>query len=149
MNDLKVRRWTGAFGVAGFVVFLVALPLYFVGPQPAARLEDTVQFSDSMSRAITLILTRTTLADPLIMACLLVFLAGFRHLIRQARPDYEWVGTLVFGAGLVVITLELAGDALAGGQAGWPTPPLLSTWWPLPRSTGEPTTQVSTPLAAM
>jgi hypothetical protein len=116
MNDLKVRHWTGAFGVAGFVVFLVALPLYFLGTQPAARLEDTVQFSDSLSRASTLILTRTTLADPLIMACLLVFLAGFRHLIQQARPDYEWVSTLVFGAGLVVITLELAGDAQASGE---------------------------------
>ena len=117
MNDLKVRRWAGAFGVAGFVLFLVALPLYFIGPQPVARLEDTVQFSDSVTRASTLILTRATLADPLIMACLLVFLAGFSHLIRQARPDYEWVGTLVFGAGLVVITLELAGDALQGGAA--------------------------------
>lgn len=50
-RDLNVVRWAGAFGVAGFVVFLVALPLYFVGPQPAARLEDTVQFSDSVSRA--------------------------------------------------------------------------------------------------
>jgi hypothetical protein len=112
MHDLKVRHWAGAFGVASFVVFLFALPLYFLGPQPIARLQDTVQFSDSVSRASTLILTRTTLADPLIMACLLVFLAGFRRLIRQARPDDEWVGTLVFGAGLVVITLELAGDAL-------------------------------------
>src|SRR5579859_1136112 len=117
MNDLKVRRWAGAFGVAGCVVFLVALPLYFVGTQPTARLEDTVQFSDSVSRASAFILTRATLADPLIMAGLLVFLAGFRHLIRQARPDYEWVSTLVFGAGLVVIALELAGDALGGGAA--------------------------------
>jgi len=117
MNDLKVRHWTGAFGVAGFVVFLVALPLYFVGPQPMARLEDIVQFSDSVSRASTFILTRATLADPLIMACLLVFLAGFRRLIRLARPDDEWISTLVFGAGLVVITLELAGDALEGGAA--------------------------------
>src|SRR6266581_9389723 len=117
MNDLKVRRWTGAFGVAGFVVFLVALPLYFVGPQPAARLEDAVQFSDYVSRASTLILTRATLADPLIMACLLVFLAGFRHLIRQARPDYEWVGTLVFGTGPALSTLQLVADALQGAAA--------------------------------
>lgn len=117
MNDLKVRRWAGSFGVAGCVVFLVALPLYFVGPQPTARLEDTLQFSDSVSRASAFILTRATLADPLIMAGLLVFLAGFRHLIRKARPDYEWVSALVFGAGLVVITLELAGDALQGGAA--------------------------------
>lgn len=117
MNDLQVRRWAGAFGVGGFVVFLVALPLYFLGPQPTARLEDSVEFSASVSRASTFILTRATLADPLIMACLLVFLAGFRHLIRSARPDYEWVSTCVFGAGLVVITVELAGDALQGGAA--------------------------------
>lgn len=117
MNDLKVRRWAGIFGVAGFVVFLVALPLYFIGPQPAARLEDTVQFSDSVSRASSLILMRATLADPLIMVGFLVMLAGFRRLIRPCLPDDEWVSALVFGAGLVVITLELAGDALAGGAA--------------------------------
>jgi hypothetical protein len=117
MNELKVRRWAGAFGVAGFTVFLLALPLYFLGPQPTARLEDSIQFANSVSRVSTLILTRATLADPLIMACLLVFLAGFRRLIRQARPDDEWISTLVFGAGLVVITLELAGDALEGGAA--------------------------------
>ena len=117
MSDLKVRRWTGAFGLAGMVVFLVALPLYFVGPQASARLEDAVQFADSVRKAGTLILTRATLADPLIMSGLVVFLAGFRHLIRRARPDHGWIGTLVFGAGLVVITLELAGDALQGAAA--------------------------------
>ena len=117
MNDLKVRRWAGVFGVAGFSIFLLALPLYFLGPQPMARLEDSIQFTDSVSKVSTFILTRATLADPLIMACLLVFLAGFRRLIRQARPDDEWISMLVFGVGLVVITLELAGDALQGGAA--------------------------------
>jgi hypothetical protein len=117
MHPLSARRLTGAFGAAGFVLFLAALPLYFIGPQPAARLEDAVRFSDSVSRASTSILARATLADPLIMACLLVFLAGFRAMIRQARPDREWASDLVFGGGLVVITLELAGDALQGGAA--------------------------------
>jgi hypothetical protein len=117
MNDLKVRHWAGAFGVAGFTIFLLALPLYFLGPQPIARLEDSIQFAHFVSTASTFILTRATLADPLIMACLLVFLAGFRRLIRQARPDDEWIAMLVFGAGLVVLTLELAGDALQGGAA--------------------------------
>ena len=51
------------------------------------------------------------------MACLVVFLAGFRHLIRQARQDYEWISTAVFGAGLVLIAIELAGDALQAGAA--------------------------------
>ena len=86
MDDLKVRRWAGGFGVAGFIVFLVALPLYFIGMGPAARLEDTAQFSDLVTRTNTFILIRATLADPLIMVGLVVFLAGFCHLVKQARP---------------------------------------------------------------
>ena len=121
MNDLKVRRWAGGFGVAGFIVFLAALPLYFMGVGPAAPLEDTVQFSDLISRTNTYILMRTTLADPLIMTGLLVFLAGFRHLVRQARQGYEWIATLVFGVGLVVIAIDLVADGLEAGAA-------LDTW---------------------
>jgi hypothetical protein len=117
MNDLKVRRWTGAFGVAAFVVFLAATPLYFIGPSQPARTEDAAALGDFMTKTSTQILTRATIADPIIIACFVVFLAGFRHLIRQARPDYEWVATLVFGAGLAFVTLQLAGDALQGGAA--------------------------------
>jgi hypothetical protein len=121
MNDLKVRRWASSFGLAGFVVFLVALPLYFVGVGSGARLEDAVQFSSLVTRTNTFILTRTALADPLIMVGFLVFLAGLRHLIRQARQDCEWVGSLVFGVGVVVIAIELVGDGLQAGAA-------LDTW---------------------
>ena len=66
MNDATVRRWAGAFGVAGFVVFLAALPLYYLaGPEP--RIEDTAATSAFVTRASTFILARATLADPLIM----------------------------------------------------------------------------------
>jgi hypothetical protein len=51
----------------------------------------------------------------------LVFLAGLRRLIRQVRPDYEWIAALVFGSGLVVIAVELVGDGLEAGAA-------LDTW---------------------
>jgi hypothetical protein len=115
--DRRVRRWAGWFGVAGFVVFLVALPLYFIGVGPAARLEDTAQYSDLITRTNTLILIRTALADPLIMIGLLVFMAGFRHLVRRAREDYEWVAALFFGVGLVVIAVELVADGLQAGAA--------------------------------
>jgi Na+/phosphate symporter len=117
MTDQKVRRWAGAFGVAGFVVFLAALPLYFIGVGPGAPLEDTVGFSEFIARTNTLVLVRTTLADALIMVGLLVFLAGFRHLVKQARPDYEWIATLVFGVGLLVVALELVADGLEAGAA--------------------------------
>ncbi len=116
MSDLTVRRWAGAFGVAGFVVFLVALPLYF-GGMTNAPLDDAERFSDYVTSVNTSILIRTSLADPLIMGGLLVFLAGFRHLIRQARQEYEWLATLVFGVGVIVIALELAGDGLEAGAA--------------------------------
>ncbi len=117
MSEGQMRRWTGIVGVAGFVVFLVALPLYFLGSQPMGRLADSAQFADDVGKVNTLILARTSLADPLILACLLVFVAGFSRLVRRARPDLEWLAAVVFGAGLVVLTLELAGDALAGGAA--------------------------------
>ncbi len=117
MQNATVRRVTGTFGVAGFFLFLAGLPLYFLGPQPSSQLQDSAQFSESVSRASNFILARATLVDPLIMACLLIFLAGFRQQIQSARPQYEWLATLVFGAGVAVLVLELAGDALQGGAA--------------------------------
>jgi hypothetical protein len=34
MNDLKVFRWTGAFGAAVFVLVLMEFPLWGVGSAP-------------------------------------------------------------------------------------------------------------------
>ena len=47
----------------------------------------------------------------------MVFAAGFRDLIRRARPDYEGVGTLMFGAWVVWIGVSLVADGLEGGSA--------------------------------
>lgn len=116
MSDLQVSRWAGAFGVAAFVVVLVALPTYFGGFTGAIP-EDTARFSDYVKSINTAILIRTSLADPLIFVGLLVFLAGFRHLIRQARQEYEWLASLVFGVGVLLFTLELVGDGLEAGAA--------------------------------
>jgi hypothetical protein len=117
VDDQKIRRWAGGFGVGGFVVFLAALPLYFLGVGPGVPLDRTAQFSEFVARTSTFVIVRTTLADSLIMVGLLVFLAGFRHLIRQARSDFEWVASLVFGVGLVVISLELVADGLEAAAA--------------------------------
>ena len=59
-----MRRWAGWFGLAGFVVFLVALPLYFVGVGPA-HVWRRVQVNNLVTRTNTLIVIRTALADPL------------------------------------------------------------------------------------
>ena len=116
MNDSRVSRWTGAFGVAGFVVFLCALPLYYLGGQEPP-IQETAQTGEFVARTGALIIARATITDPLIMVCILVFLAGFRNLVRQTQPEYEWASTLVFGSGLAVIILELVGDALQGAAA--------------------------------
>jgi hypothetical protein len=111
----KVRRWTGVFGIAGIVVFLAAMPLYFLGP--SAVLPQASGFTDFVTKTNVFIVTRTTLADPLIFCCFLVFMAGFRQLIREANSDYEWVSTFVFGAGLLFIATQLVADALQGAGA--------------------------------
>ena len=113
----NVVRWTGAFGLAAIVVFLLATPLYFIGAAQPARTEDGGALADFLAKTSAQILTRTTIADPIIIAGFLVLLAGFRHLISHARPDFEWLATLVFGAGLALSVLQLVGDALQGGAA--------------------------------
>ena len=59
MNDQKIRRLAGGFGVGGFVVFLAALPLYFVGVGPGVPLEQTAQFSELVARTGTFVIIRT------------------------------------------------------------------------------------------
>lgn len=78
--------------------------------------EDATAYADYVTKTSGSTLTIIVI-DMFMMACVLVFLAGFRHLIHKARADCEWVGTLVFGTGLALITLELVGDALQGGAA--------------------------------
>jgi len=80
----NVARWTGAFGLAAFVLFLLATPLYFIGPAQPARTDDSGALADFLTKTSSQILTRTTIADPIIIAGFVVFLAGFRHVIRQA-----------------------------------------------------------------
>jgi hypothetical protein len=116
-NGPNVARWSGVFGLAALAVFLVATPLYFIGPSQPARSEDANALAAFLTQTHTQILTRATMADPIIIACFVVFLAGFRYLIREKRPDYEWLATLVFGAGLALSTLQLVADGLQGAAA--------------------------------
>lgn len=115
MSDLNLRRWTGAFGLASATLIVTVLVIYIaIGTPP--RLEDTAKFSDYVTKNHNPLLT-IALLDTLNVACFLIFLTGLRHLIRQARADYEWASMLVFGVGLVLGTLTLVFDALIGGSA--------------------------------
>jgi hypothetical protein len=55
MNDSKVFRWTGAFGVAGFVVFLLGLPLYYLGGQEPP-IQQTALTGEFVTRTGALVL---------------------------------------------------------------------------------------------
>jgi hypothetical protein len=113
----SVARWAGAFGLAALVVFLLGTPLYFIGPAQPAGATDGGTLADFLTKTHTQILTRATIADPIIIGCFLIFLAGLRHLIRQTRPEYEWLATLVFAVGVALSTLQLVADGLQGGAA--------------------------------
>jgi hypothetical protein len=113
----NVARVAGAFGLASLVVFLLATPLYFIGPAQPTGATDGAMLADFLSKTSAQVLTRTTIADPVIIGCFLVFLAGLRHLIRRARPEYEWLATLVFAVGVALSTLQLVADGLQGGAA--------------------------------
>ncbi len=115
MNDLKVRRWTGAFGLAVVVLLLIEFPLRVALGVPPL-LQDAARYADFVSRTNGFKLS-IILIDMFMMACILVFLAGFRHLIRKAREDAEWVATLIFGTGLVLVAITLVADSMEGGTA--------------------------------
>jgi hypothetical protein len=115
MDDLKVYHWTGAFGLAGVVLFLCELPLWIL-PGPGPPINDAVAHSQYLADIRVIVLTRVLL-DMGMYVCLMVFFAGFRHLIQRTRSEYEWVATLVFGAGLVWWAVSLVADSLEGAAA--------------------------------
>ena len=115
LNDRKVRYLTAAFGLAIVVLNWAMFPLYLV-PGPAPQFQATAGYIAYWTGNSSLVLARVLL-DILECTCLLVFAAGLRHLIRQARAEYEWVGTLAFGAGLALSTVTLVAASLEGGQA--------------------------------
>ena len=112
MNDLNISRWTGTFGVACVVLWLSQFPLYMMGSPPSVY--DGAAFGRHLFMIKNIALTRVLL-DQGVYVTMIVFAAGLRHLIRRARPDCEWVGTLLFGAALVWIAVTLVADGLEGG----------------------------------
>jgi hypothetical protein len=112
MSDLKVFRWTGVFGLGVVVFWLSQFPLYMVGDPPSVY--DGLATSRHLKAIHTIAFTRILL-DQGVYLSMMIFAAGLRHLIRQARSDYEWVGTLLFGAAIVWMSVTLVADGLAGG----------------------------------
>jgi hypothetical protein len=110
-----VHVWTGraAFGVAAFLIaeFIVRET---EGSRPP--LGDTDALIAFMSRTSAQTLTIVTI-DAVLMAFVIVFLAGFRQIIKNSARGLEWIADLTYGAGLVFVGTTLVGDALEGGAA--------------------------------
>lgn len=112
MNDLKLSRWTGAFGLACVVFWLSQFPLYMAGSPPSVY--DGAAFAQHLFSIRNIAFTRVLL-DQCAYVVMMLFAACFRELIKRARPDHEWIGTLVFGAAIVWFAVTLVADGLEGG----------------------------------
>jgi hypothetical protein len=110
-----VHAWTGraAFGVAAFL-----LAEFIVRETEGSRppLSDSGALIAFMARASVQTLTIVTI-DAVLMAFVIVFLAGFRQIIKNSAQGLEWIADLTYGAGLVFVGTTLVGDALEGGAA--------------------------------
>jgi hypothetical protein len=112
MDDLRVIRGTGWFGLAGVLVLALEIPLWIVPGSPPP-ISDGAAHAQFLADIRVIALTRIVM-DMVMYACLMVFYAGFRHLIACTRPALEWAGTLVFGAGAVWWAVSLVADSLEG-----------------------------------
>lgn len=99
MKTASLRRHTGIFGLVATVISLVSLPLYFI--YSSAPPQWTV-----LARILITIVGCTIL---------IVFLCGFRLVIRAASSDLEWAGTLVLVSGLMWLTFSLVAKSLEAG----------------------------------
>ena len=99
MNTARVRHLIGILGVMIGVGGTLLIPLYFMysGAPPLWN-----------------VLTRN-LINLIVCAFLIIFFAGFSHLIRQADSAYEWVASLVYGAGLIYVAVILVAISLEVG----------------------------------
>jgi len=110
MDDQKIYRWSGACGLAAIALFFIEFPFYLVRSgfpgltDPAKITEFTATYGTNIMTCVFL--------DFLILTLVMIFLAGFRHLVRHADVQHEWLGTLVFGVGLVYIALTFVADSL-------------------------------------
>ena len=110
MDDQKIYRWSGACGLAAIALFFVEFPFYLVRAG-FPGVTNPVKIAGFTATYGTNVMT-CVFFDFIILTLLMIFLAGFRHLIRQADVQHEWLGTLIFGVGLVYVTLTFVADSL-------------------------------------
>ena len=101
MNATSLRRYTGIFGLVAAIISLTQLPLYFMysGAPPQWN-----------------VLTRI-LVSLVGTSILIVFMCGFRLVIRQASPDLELAATIVLASGLMWLTFSSVAQSMEAGTA--------------------------------
>jgi hypothetical protein len=99
MTDTVVRRLTGFAGILTAVLGAVLVPLYFTysGPPPAWN-----------------VLTRNMI-NLIAAVAVLVFLLGLAHLVRRAGARYDFLASLISGAGLLYVAVTLVAISLETG----------------------------------
>jgi hypothetical protein len=112
MSDAKIARITGLSGIVCVALTFGQFPLWLVGNPPSVY--DGRGFAQHLFDIKNVALTRI-LMDQGIYVSMLVFAAGLRHLIHQARAASEWIGTLLFGAALGWVAVTVVADGLEGG----------------------------------
>jgi hypothetical protein len=115
MTDHNVARLTGVFGLAVALLLLIEFPFRVALGAPPL-IEDAAKYVEYVSKTSGNMLTIMVI-DMFMMACVLVFFAGFRHLIRRAQEDHEWIGTLIFGTAITLVAITLVADSMEGGAA--------------------------------
>lgn len=112
MKDQVLQRITGCAGVFMYLTVMTVIPLFFVyeGAPP-----------------LTNILTRV-LVSMFTSASFVVFLVGFREVLKRAAPDYDFLNSLSFHTGFAYIILIMVADSVQVGTAlahGSPVDPTL------------------------
>jgi hypothetical protein len=101
MTESSLRRTTGIFGLVATLISLIQLPLYFM-------YEGAPPQWDILTRVMVSIIGS---------ALLVVFLSGFRLVIRQASWEMEWASTLALVSGLMWLTFSFVAQSMEAGTA--------------------------------
>ena len=112
MTDSSIARTTGVCALAVVALTWAQFPLWMIGSP--ASVYDGQAFGEHLFNIRNVAFTRILL-DQGIYISIMIFAAGFRHLVRQAKAESEWLGTLVFGAAAVWLAVTLVADGLEGG----------------------------------
>src|SRR5215469_854162 len=101
MTELRLRRNTGIFGLVATLISLTQLPLYFIYPGAPPQWD---------------ILTRV-MVSIIGSAILIVFLVGFRLVLRQESLEMEWTSTITLVSGLMWLTFSSVAQSMEAGTA--------------------------------